>query len=92
MQEHLARLGFKNCQCRSNKDTNKKIAKKYWNKLMGDSPELMPLDYSLFNDLIKAIFINVVATTGRLKETRYSMGTPDYAWRKMVEVWEKAPK
>ena len=91
-QEHLARLGFNNRHWWANKETDKNIAKKYWNKIMGDSPNLMPLDYSLFNNLIEAISMNVVATAGRSKNMRYSMGTPDSAWRTMVEVWEKAHK
>lgn len=73
-------------------DTNAKIAKHYWNKLMGDSHELMPLDSSLFNDHLEAIGLNVVATAELPKETRYSMATPDSAWRTMVAVWEMAPK
>ena len=59
---------------------------------MGDSHKLMPLDSSLFNYLIEEIAMDVVSTTGRSKEMRYSKVTPDSAWRKIVEVWEKSPK
>ena len=42
--------------------TNKYINKRFQNKLMGDSLDLVPLDLSLFNNLIEAIGINIVAT------------------------------
>ena len=58
---------------------------------MGDSPELMPLDSSLFNDLIEAIGNNVCATGEMEKGTGYSMGTPNEAWRTMTEVWKTTP-
>ena len=61
------------------------------NKLMGDSPELMPLDSSLFNDLIEGVALHVVGTTTLPKGERYSMGLPDDAWRTMCEVWSRAP-
>ena len=58
---------------------------------MGDSPELMPLDSSLFNDLIEGVALHVVGSTTLEKGKRYSMGLPNDAWRTMCEVWEKAP-
>ena len=54
---------------------------------MGDSPEIMPLDNSLFNDLVEAIGKHVCATWNEKGEGKYSMGTPDEAWSTMMRVW-----
>ena len=61
---------------------------------MGDSPELMPLDSSLFNDLIEAIAKHVIATyhiplpTKAVPQpNKYSMATPELAWKCMTELW-----
>ena len=35
--------------------TNDDVTSHYKNKLMGDSPELMPLDSSLFGDLVESV-------------------------------------
>ena len=51
----------------------------------------MPLDSSLFNDLIEGVALHVVGTTMLPKGERYSMGPPDDAWRTMCEVWSRAP-
>ena len=83
--------GFYDRQWKASGDTNEKNAKRYNNKLMGDSPELMPLDSSLLGDLIEAIALNVVATGTHNQGERYSMGTPNEAWRTMSEVWEQSP-
>ena len=90
-QEFMTEQGFADWQWRSNSATNLLVAKYYMNKLMGDSPELMPLDSSLFNDLIEGVTIHVVGTTTLPKGERYSMGLPDDAWRTMCEVWSRAP-
>ena len=68
--------------------TNALLTKYYQNALMGDSPEMMPLDNSLFNDLIKAIGKHVCATWNEKGEGKYSMGTPDEAWSTMMRVWK----
>ena len=36
-------------------ETNCRVAAHYRGKLMGDSPELMPLNSSLFDDLIEKV-------------------------------------
>ena len=91
-QEYLASRGFADRQWRARGETNDKIDKNYRNKLMGDSPELMPLDSSLFGDLIEKVAMLVVST-GRMEgEDRYTMGTPDEAWRAMVEAWSLVPE
>ena len=90
-QAFMEEQGFKDRQWRCNGFTNLLVAKYYRNKLMGDSPELMPLDSSLFNDLIEGVALHVVGSTTLEKGKRYSMGLPNDAWRTMCEVWEKAP-
>ena len=87
MTEH----GFADQQWRSNSATNLLVVNYYMNKLMGDSPELMPLDSSLFNDLIEGVALHVVGTTTLPKGERYLMGLTDDAWRTMCEVWSRAP-
>ena len=56
---------------------------------MGDSPELMPLDSSLFSDHIENVAKLVVYTASLPEEERYTMGTPDKAWRTMVAAWSQ---
>ena len=58
---------------------------------MGDSPELMPLDSSLFGDLIEKVAWLVVATANADENNRYSMATPDLAWKTMVAAWDMVP-
>ena len=52
---------------------------------------MMPLDLSLFNDLIEGIALNIVATGSIGRGRRYSMGLPVNAWRTMTAVWETTP-
>jgi len=58
---------------------------------MGDNPELMPLNSSLFNDLIEAIGNNFSATGEMEKGTGYSTGIPNEAWWAMTEIWKTTP-
>ena len=62
-QEYLASRGFEHRQWRARGATNDEIADNYKDKLMGDSPELMPLDSSLFGDLIEKVAWLVVSTS-----------------------------
>ena len=84
-------------QWRSVGQTNDRVHQRYQNSLMGDSPELMPLDNSLFSDLVEGIGKHIVGTWAvtendakmtpfPLKE-KFSMATPDEAWDTMVAVW-----
>ena len=60
---------------------------------MGDSPELMPLDSSLFGDLIEKVTWLVVSATELEEEGKqFSMGTQDNAGKTMVAVWDLVPK
>ena len=87
-QAYIASRGFANRQWRARGDTNDKVSAWYRNKLMGDSPELMPLDSSLFSDLIEKVAWLVISTGKLEKGEKYSMATPDEAWRTMVAAWE----
>ena len=91
-QDYLRERGFEERQWRARGDTNENVAGHYVNKLMGDSPELMPLDSSLFSDLIEKVAWLVMATTSLPEGRRYSMGTPDEAWKTMVDAWEEVPE
>ena len=96
-QEYLESKGFKDRQWRASRSTNDTIEKakelghrnwKYYiDKLMGDTPELMPLDSSLFNDLIEATGKAVVSTKNEEDAKRYTMADPDNAWRTMRDMW-----
>ena len=85
-------MGFVNCQWRARGATNDVVAPYYRDRLMGDSPELMPLDSSLFGDLIEKVAWLVVTTANVTDGERYTMGTPDEAWRAMVTAWELVPE
>ena len=91
-QEYIAERGFKDRQWRANSDTDLLIAKNYRGKLMGDSPELMPLDSSLFSDQIEKVAELVVSTAFLPDDEKYSMATPDRAWRTMVDAWTLVPE
>ena len=85
-QDHIQMWGFWHQQWMANYLINGKIHVQYRNRLMGDSPELIPLDSSLFNDLIEGIALNIVATGSMGSGCRYSMGLLDDSWRKMTAV------
>ena len=91
-QEYIEERGFKDRQWRANSDTDLLIAKHYRGKLMGDSPECMPLDSSLFSDQIEKVAELVVSTASLPDDEKYSMGTPDKAWRTMVDAWTQVPE
>ncbi|EGB03551.1 hypothetical protein AURANDRAFT_67925 [Aureococcus anophagefferens] len=76
-QDYLATLGFKDRQVCALDDTNAEFAR-YSHGLVGDSPELMPLDAHLFSDLSQELWRHV-AITSNLPESdprRFSTGTP----------------
>jgi hypothetical protein len=91
-QEYIGEQGFADRQWRSNGETDLLIANHYRGKLMGDSPELMPLDSSLFSDQIEKVAWLVVSTAALSEEERYSMATPNQAWRTMVAAWSQVPE
>ncbi len=59
--------------------------------LMEDNPELQPLGSSLFADQIEKVAWLVVATAKMEGDAKYSMATPDEAWRTMVAAWDLVP-
>ena len=69
-REHMRKLGFADRQWMATGPTNNLVSSRYRNGLMGDSPELMPLDSSLFNDLIEGISIHFIAT-GKLDQSSW---------------------
>ena len=91
-QAHIAKRGFAHRQWRARGATNREVHDRYKDKLMGDSPELMPLDSSLFGDQIEKVAWLVMTTAHLEKEKRFSMGTPDEAWRTMVAAWDLVPE
>jgi len=62
-------------------------------KMMGDSPELMPLDRHLFNDLKHGCRLNVGATRwlpeGDIR--KFLFNTPANAWVSLCRTWEHTP-
>jgi hypothetical protein len=62
-------------------------------KLMGDTPEFMPLDRHLFNDLKLAAKRNVSMTRSlpHTDERKFWFNTPKRAFRTMCRTWEYAP-
>ena len=86
-QEYIASRGFKDRQWKSNAETDKVISKYYVGKLMGDSPECMPLDSSLFSDQIENVAELVVGTALLEGDERFTMATPNKAWTTMVAAW-----
>ena len=92
-QEYIQSRGFAQRQWRANAETNAVLPRHYRDRLMGDSPELMPLDSSLFSDLIEKVAWLVVSTTSLKAEGKhYSMDTPDNAWKTMVAAWGEIPQ
>jgi hypothetical protein len=93
-KKHLSRLkhlGFENRLICCVGDTMK--GTRYEGKLPGDSPELMPLDNSLFNDLHQQTAQNVSATY-RLQFSdpkKFSYQTPLSAWSAVTRTWTQHP-
>ena len=91
-QEYIASRGFAHRQWRARGATNDRLTANYRDGLMGDSPELMPLDSSLFGDQIEKVAWLVVATSNMEGDDRYTMATPDEVWRTMVAAWDLIPE
>eukprot|EP00968_Pinguiococcus_pyrenoidosus_P003987 scaffold264_cov317-Pinguiococcus_pyrenoidosus.AAC.1 len=66
------------------------VAKVYRGKLVGDSPELMPLDNSLFRDFEVAVgdFVQQTLHLDEDDDMKYSMSTPKRAWNCLLRVWQ----
>ena len=74
-------------------DTNLKVAAHYRGKLVGDSPELMPLDNNLFADFENAMSHNIAHTADlpHGHPEKFLVGTPAEVQRTMLRTWEMAP-
>ena len=90
-QGFLAKLGFKDRQLKALGDTNK--GKRYANKLVGDSPELMPWDNNLFADLSNAMYHHCALTCELDKDDpkKFQMGRPSQATSCVRRIWEVSP-
>ena len=77
-QEYLAshpKGDFRVRQWRFQGETNRKVSKYYRDSTAGDSPELMPLDSSLFNDLIEGVHRAVCSTSHRKMDGSHTCST-----------------
>jgi hypothetical protein len=63
---------------------------RYAGKLVGNSPELMPLDSNLFSDLEYAIKQHCALTHDLAKEDprKFKLGTPADVWSAMYRSWQ----
>ena len=90
-QTYLESKGFKYRQMQSLGPTNQ--GTRYETKLVGDSPELMPLDNNLFSDFSTALINNVCATRHLPNDdpNKFSIGTPKLTLLAMRKTWETHP-
>ena len=67
---------------------------RYADKLVGNSPELMPLDSNLFADLEYAIKQHCAITHDLHKDDprKFCLGTPRQVWSAMIRSWEMIPQ
>ena len=87
-QQRIEDRGMKDRQCRSLGPTNK--GTRYFGKLVGNSPELMPLDNNLFADLMAAVRWNMACTFFLPEDDprKFKRGTPAEAWKTLARSWE----
>lgn len=74
-------------------ETNDLVAKRYVGKLVGDSPELCPLDSNLFSYFETAMARNI-AHTYRLEHDnpeKFLVGTSDQVQNTMLRTWKVSP-
>ena len=69
------------------------LGTRYAGKLVGNSPELMPLDSNLFADLEYAIKQHCALTHDLPKDDprKFSLGNPEQVWSAMIRSWETIP-
>lgn len=91
-QDYIASRGFKDRQLRAWGSTNK--GTRYHHSLVGNRPEMMPMDAHLFADLKTAVGRHVVVTAGRDKddETRCKHGTPRELSATLRKAWTVVPE
>ena len=66
---------------------------RYAEKLVGNSPELMPLDNNLFADLMFGVRQHVALTHSLAPgdPKKFSTGTPQECWSTLIRTWQVAP-
>ena len=91
-QDYIKGIGFKDRMFRCYGDTNKAI-RRYQNKLVGNSPELCPLDAHLFSDYKRSITTHCSLTSLYATDdpSRFLFGTPKQAWSSITRVWTVVP-
>ena len=74
-------------------DTNDKVAAHYKGRLVGDTPELCPLDTNLFSDFETAMSQNLghTDTLPHSDPEKFLVGTPAEVQKTMLRSWEQAP-
>jgi hypothetical protein len=91
-QAYLDAKGFKNRQLCCIGDTN--IGTRYYQKVVGDSPELCrALDSFGFADLMRCVNTHVALTSVYAVDDvrRFKMGTPAEVWYTLTRCWEIEP-
>ena len=91
-QDYIASRGFKDRQLRAWGSTNR--GTRYHHSLVGNRPEMMPLDAHLFADLKTAVGRHVVITAGLDEDdgTRFKIGTPGELSDTLRRVWKVEPQ
>ena len=85
----MRRKGFADRQMQCRGDTCNAFSR-YKGKLVGNSPEFMPLDNNLFADFERAYWANVAVSslTKDWNDRRlFKTGTPKEVWRTLRLVW-----
>jgi hypothetical protein len=97
-QEYLAERGFRDRQLRAWGETNSEFPR-YHESLVGNRPEMMPLDFHLFEDLHVHLDRNVILTSSKPKGPpddpckfgRYCAGTPTELSHSLELTWAEHP-
>ncbi len=74
----------------TNQDGETLKSKRYANRMVGNSPEMNPLDNSNFRDVRTAIALNVAATWHLEKKDplKFSLSTPNEVTRTFKRIWD----
>ena len=91
-QEYLLKvhgIGIKRQLCIQGA-TNDQVAPHYKGRLVGDSPELCPLDSNLFSDFEMAMHQNLAHThwLSHAHPEKFLMGTPAEVQKTMLRTWK----
>ena len=97
-QQHLEERGFGNRQLRAWGDTNSDFRRYHW-CLVGNRPEMMPLDCHLFFDLADNNDKNITLTSSRpmgpkddpCQHGRFGAGTPTHLSHSLRRTWREHP-